>query len=382
MRFSVMKLNGKLIARWFLYISLALALCNAVVSNEKPIVAKQNGQWVFPALKDVWFDITFQPRSKILVEKESYSLAIYPPIPYAYSTIGSMKEALVTPMTENHILGTDKLGRDVAAGLVRGVFNAFRVGFISCLLACVIGVILGMLMGFYGNDIIKINILQLFVILSSVVLFIFYLVYGFYGFILTNILGWVLFMVFVSVSLVTAGKFNRLKKFAFPLDIILMRFVEIRKSIPIIILILALLPLISHRQVSHLVLILALLTWPMFARHSRSETMSLMKKEFVQSAQTIGVPFWRLMFHHILPNIMPTIYVVFVFTLVSNILIESALSFLGMGLPPEDISWGSMLNEGRKNFGAWWLTVFPGLFLFFTIYSLNIIGDRFSKRMQ
>ena len=341
-----MKLNGKLIARWFLYISLALALCNAVVSNEKPIVAKQNGQWVFPALKDVWFDITFQPRSKILVEKESYSLAIYPPIPYAYSTIGSMKEALVTPMTENHILGTDKLGRDVAAGLVRGVFNAFRVGFISCLLACVIGVILGMLMGFYGNDIIKINILQLFVILSSVVLFIFYLVYGFYGFILTNILGWVLFMVFVSVSLVMAGKFNRLKKFAFPLDIILMRFVEIRKSIPIIILILALLPLISHRQVSHLVLILALLTWPMFARHSRSETMSLMKKEFVQSAQTIGVPFWRLMFHHILPNIMPTIYVVFVFTLVSNILIESALSFLGMGLPPEDISWGSMLNEG------------------------------------
>jgi peptide/nickel transport system permease protein len=82
-----------------------------------------------------------------------------------------------------------------------------------------------------------------------------------------------------------------------------------------------------------------------------------------------------LMVRYIVPNLLPTLRIVFIFSLVSNILTESTLSFLGLGLPINEVSWGSMLNEGRKNLSAWWLTVFPGLALFLVVYTLNLMSE-------
>lgn len=124
------------------------------------------------------------------------------------------------------------------------------------------------------------------------------------------------------------------------------------------------------------VLIIALFTWPYVARIVRGFTLSLREKEFVEASRSLGASHLRIIVREILPNLIAPIIVYTTLLIPGNILFEAALSFLGLGLPPTQPSWGQILSDAIQYYDvAWWLIVFPGLFLVTTTLTFNLLGD-------
>ena len=142
------------------------------------------------------------------------------------------------------------------------------------------------------------------------------------------------------------------------------------------IVLLALLAIIAKPSIQSLILILAFLIWPTVARFSRAEMLKIREEDYIHSGKVLGLSDLRIIFKHALPNALAPIMVVVAFGISGAILLEATLSFLGLGLAFDEVSWGSLLSEARKNFKAWWLALFPGIAIFLTIASFNIIGDR------
>ncbi|MES2550825.1 MAG: ABC transporter permease, partial [Pseudomonadota bacterium] len=127
----------------------------------------------------------------------------------------------------------------------------------------------------------------------------------------------------------------------------------------------------------NLILVLGIGQWVTYARIVRAQTLSLREKEFVEAARAMGDSTTSIMFRTILPNIVAPLTVIASFNVASVILAEASLSFLGLGVPPETPTWGSMLAQSRDQLIAnkWWLAVFPGMAIVVTVLSFNIIGD-------
>jgi peptide/nickel transport system permease protein len=122
--------------------------------------------------------------------------------------------------------------------------------------------------------------------------------------------------------------------------------------------------------------VIALFTWPYLARIVRGQVLSLREKEFIESARSLGSTNRRIMFREVLPNVAAPIIVYTTLIIPNNILFEAALSFLGIGVPQETPSWGRQLSDAGSIFTvAWWMMLFPGLFLFFTTLAFNLFGD-------
>jgi peptide/nickel transport system permease protein len=161
-----------------------------------------------------------------------------------------------------------------------------------------------------------------------------------------------------------------------------MRFIEVFKTIPALILLLALIAIISKPSILTLILTLAFLLWPTVARFSRAEMLRIREEDYINSAKILGLSDIKIILTHALPNALGPIMVVIAFGISGAILLEATLSFLGLGLALDDVSWGSMLSEARQNFKAWWLALFPGIAIFFTVASFNIIGDRIQSILK
>ena len=124
--------------------------------------------------------------------------------------------------------------------------------------------------------------------------------------------------------------------------------------------------------------IIALFTWPNVARLVRGQVLSLREREFIEAARSLGARNWRIMFRELLPNLVAPIVVYATLMVPSNIIFEAALSFLGVGVPQTTPSWGRMLSDassGQIFTVAWWMMLFPGLFLLATTLSFNMVGD-------
>ena len=127
---------------------------------------------------------------------------------------------------------------------------------------------------------------------------------------------------------------------------------------------------------SLVIFIIALFSWPYIARIVRGNVLSIREKEYVEAARSLGAGNFRIMFREVLPNLIAPIIVYTTLLIPSNILFEAALSFLGVGVPPSTPSWGQMLSDASAIFDiAWWLMLFPGLFLIATTLSFNLLGD-------
>ncbi len=125
-----------------------------------------------------------------------------------------------------------------------------------------------------------------------------------------------------------------------------------------------------------LIIIIGLLNWTGITLYVRGQTISLREREYVTSAHAIGATHARVMFRHILPNVLPLIFVLAAIDIGAIVLLESALSFLGLGILPPTPSWGNMLTNGASYFvRAWWLVVSPGVMIFLTVLCLYLIGD-------
>lgn len=166
-----------------------------------------------------------------------------------------------------------------------------------------------------------------------------------------------------------AGYYGRL------VDGIIMRFVDVLLAFPGLFLILTLVALLGP-SIWVLVVVMGGLGWPGTARIVRAEFLRLREQEFTEAAHAVGAGNMRIIFRHLLPNTMAPIIVAVTLGIPGMILGESALSFLGLGVLPPEMSWGSLINLGLPFFRtAWWLPVFPGLAIFLCVLGYNFLGD-------
>ena len=164
-------------------------------------------------------------------------------------------------------------------------------------------------------------------------------------------------------------------------DNLLMRLVDILMAFPGILLAIALTAVLGP-GLDHVILALCLIGWTGYARLVRGEILSLREREFVQAAYALGCPPKRIIARHLLPNLLPPLFIQATFGLAAAIVAEGSLSFLGLGVEPPTPSWGSMLSDGRQFLlVAPHITTYPGLTLMMTVLALNLVGDTLQDRL-
>jgi peptide/nickel transport system permease protein len=216
------------------------------------------------------------------------------------------------PNQHFHLMGTDTNGRDVLARMVYGARISMMIGIVAVSIYLSIGMFLGALAGFYG--------------------------------------GWI--------------------------DLALSRLIEIVICFPVLFLILSIQAFAPRPSILNIMVVLGLVSWTGVARLQRGEFIRLGGRDFVQAVRALGGSNARIIFNHILPNALGPILVTASFGIAGSIVVESALSFLGFGVPQPMASWGDLLNNGRNDIqGTWWLTVFPGLAIFITVTCFNLVGE-------
>jgi peptide/nickel transport system permease protein len=223
--------------------------------------------------------------------------------------------------TFSHPFGVDQLGEDVMSRVIYGTRVSLEVGVIGTAVSTVIGVTVGMLAAFYR--------------------------------------GWV--------------------------DMVLSRFMDIVLSIPVLLLGLGLgaacgvkgcIKGLIQPGLATIIFIICIATWPYIGRIVRGLVLSMREREFVEASRALGASDMRIMFREILPNLTAPIIVYASLLIPTNILLEAALSFLGVGIRPPTASWGAMIAQAAPIFNtAWWFMVFPGLALLLTVLAFNLLGD-------
>lgn len=210
-----------------------------------------------------------------------------------------------------HVLGTDRLGRDLLSRMLVGAQNSLSVALMAIVFAAAVGTCLGLVAGYLG--------------------------------------GWV--------------------------DSLIMRCVDIMMSFPAILVALVFVVTIGA-SFAMVVATLALLLWAQYARLVRGQVLSVKERDFVALAQVAGASTRRLLVVHIFPNLVNSVVVLATLQVGWGIVVESALSFLGAGVPPPAPTWGNLVAEGRDVLDqAWWIAVCPGLAIMFVVLSFNLFGD-------
>jgi peptide/nickel transport system permease protein len=218
---------------------------------------------------------------------------------------------ILAPPTASHWFGTDQLGRDVCSRMIWGAGISLKVGFVATGIAILIGTILGAVAGYYG--------------------------------------GWI--------------------------DALIMRFVDIMLCFPTFFLILAVIALLEP-SIWNIMIIIGITGWMGITRLIRADFISLKERDFILAAKAIGAGDLRIIFVHMLPNAMASVLVTATLGIAGAILTESALSFLGIGVQPPTPSWGNILTAGKDNIDiAWWLSLYPGLAILFTVLGYNLLGE-------
>ncbi|NMJ43969.1 ABC transporter permease [Roseomonas sp. JC162] len=248
----------------------------------------------------------------LVIAVAAFASVLFPGSPWDMATA-----PFVPPGEEGMLLGSDSLGRDVAAGIAHGARISLMVGAVSTVAALFIGVSLGAVAGYLGGV----------------------------------------------------------------ADDAVMRFTEFFQTIPSFVFAILLVAIFTP-TIGSVVFAIAVVSWPPVARVVRAEFLSLRSREFVQAAEVLGKSRIAIVVTDILPNALSPIVVLSSLMVASAILLESALSFLGLG-DPNLMTWGFLIGSGRSVIRlAWWMSVFPGLAIFLTVLALNLVGEGLSDALN
>jgi len=387
----------------FIIILILVALLADFLANEKPILCKYEGKIYSPVFREYAVDLGLSqwPRELLNAEwnKLRYDWVIRPVIPYLPQNLDLLNEHGVSPLSHQvvksirwrHWLGTDELGRDVFAGMLHGTRIALSVGIVSMSLALLIGLLLGSLAGFFGDEGLQISRARLVLNLLLIFPAFFYsfgtrgyalhdaLANSFSSFLLQLLFSCSLFGVFLAFGNGFVFVFKRIpylrKKVKIPVDLLISRFIEIMVSIPTLFLIISVSAIVTKPSLFIVMGIIGLTGWTGIARFVRAELLRIRNLEYIEAARALGFREFRILVRHALPNALSPVLIALAFGLASAILTESLLSFLGIGVPAETITWGSMLSMARQTPTAWWLALFPGFAIFLTVTTYNLVGE-------
>ncbi len=406
-----------------LYILLFLifaALTAHFIANDQPLYAKYRGNSYYPAFQTYFnstkTDSTINPETGNwetlqfdITDWKQLKLenVVWAPVPYSPSKPDRYNREYVAPNAVQyyknpdgqrvqapskfrHHMGTDAIGRDVLSGLIHGTKISLTVGIISMGIAALIGIVLGALAGFYGDTNLVWSRFRYYFTILGVVLGFFYgfiarsiaISEGFYNSISSGLIQLFLsIIIFFGVGFLFnfIGKINLPgflgKNKKIPVDSIISRGIEILNSMPRLLLIITISAIMKERSLTMLMVIIGITSWTGIARFTRAEFLKIRELEYLQAAKALGYSSNRTIFKHALPNGLAPVFVSIAFGIASAILIESGLSFLGIGVPDDAVTWGSLLSLGRQEFEAWWLVMFPGIAIFITITVYNLIGE-------
>ncbi len=384
---------------WSIRIAIVLGMIAVLadfIANEIPLYCKLDGKHHFPVFREYLVDAGLAGRAGAFKTQDwknyKYEKVVRAPIPYS-STSVDLYNSFVSPFGEQavkssrfrHFMGTDRLGRDLAAGLVSGTRTAFFVGIVSMAIALLIGVFFGGIAGYFGDHNLKISRGRMIFNVIGIPLAFFWAFIARSYTVMESSEGWpvltgiLLFFIFVTGFNLLVKFLKRFsffaKKITIPVDLIVMRMIEVINSVPMFLLLLALIAIIEKQSIYKITLIIGLFGWRGIARFVRAELMRIRTLSYVEAARAMGFSDWRIMIKHALPNALSPVLVAVSFGIAGAVLAEASLSFLGIGIPSEQVTWGSMLQSARLHIPAWWLAVFPGLAIFITITIFNLIGE-------
>ncbi|HPK08943.1 MAG TPA: ABC transporter permease [Saprospiraceae bacterium] len=361
---------------FYLGMVLVMAIFGNMIANDKPIISTEDGVLRFPV-----FNSNYQPGSKVVEH-------VNPIIPFSYNTIDKNVTRSLPPLSRNqdgklHIMGTDNIGRDVFAGIIRGALIVIKIAGLSVFISFVLGSFIGMCMAYYGNESIKLGALSLFFLLSGMVSWIYWWCnYFIFSSTISGIkfgIG-LLFIVFVTLFGIVVSLRVEKNKWNIPLDNLGMKIVEIIRSLPGFFFILFTLILFGQGSWFVMVFLLVFMVSPAFIRHARANTLAVIRENYIESGRAIGITDLKLILRHIFPNILGDLGIIALLAFIECVMMEAALSFLGLGLPVDEMSWGKILAESRSDIRSWWLVIFPGLCLFFLVWSLNYLVNYLRKK--
>jgi peptide/nickel transport system permease protein len=377
------------IATWIIGTFLVIGLCSRFIANDMPLLANYEGSVSSPATLELLSDIGIVDSR--IYDETKFRWKIMPPIPYSSDQLNSRVNVSVGPLDNQevsslryrHWLGTDQLGRDVLAGLVHGTNIAVKVGLLSVFFSLLLGLYLGLLSGYFGDNGWKINIFALLIGTLIKALGLYYILYPLV--VDPGLFYYLILALIVTVLQLALYKFipgSTKPSISLPIDLITTKIIEVLNSIPTLFIILAFLAIFTKPSIWNVIIIISIIGWPKFARLVRAEILQIKNIEYIESAKSIGLSDFQIILKHALPNAITSVISITAFAISGAILLESTLSFLGLGIPLDQVSWGSMLADARVNFSSWWLALFPGLAIFFVLISFYIIGNQLNEKMN
>ena len=405
-----------LVCLYLLFVLIIVAVFAPYIANQRPLYAKYKGQTLYPAFAEATRTDSIFNKNGGLEDVLQYDITdwrtldfekvIWAPIPYSPEGMDRYNRDYVSPSGKQrfknidgkitdapkkfrHLLGTDGIGRDLASGLIHGTRISLMVGLVSMGIASLIGIFLGALAGFFGDNKLKMPRIKYHFTLIGLFFGFFYgfgqrkyaLADGFSESILSGMTQILISTAIIIISVTVFRYLSRLIKIKklqeetfVPIDTFVSRGIEILNSIPRLLLIITITAVVE-RSIWIVMIIIGITGWTGIARFTRAELLRIRSLEFVQAAQSLGYSSIRTIFKHALPNALAPVFVSIAFGIASAILIESGLSFLGIGVPDDIVTWGSLLNLGRQNLEAWWLIIYPGMAIFLTITIYNMIAE-------
>jgi len=403
------------VSLYILVILAFVAICAPILANEKPLYIKYKGETFFPAFSfknNYYLTDSNGDTTKIQLDitewkQMQFEKVIWAPVPYTPGKSDRLNSDYKSPSGEQkfrdaagnivpmparfrHKLGTGSRGEDLLSGLIHGARISLTIGFISMTIATIIGLLLGALAGYFGDNKLTTSRGKFWTVIIGIIIGWFY-AFQVRQFNLQDALktssSAIIIQLLLSIGIlvgiiilfsligILVGKLPYLKKQVhIPVDAMVSRTVEIFHSMPTFILILTI-AAIARPSLTNIMIIIGLTSWTGIARLTRAEFLRLRNLEYIQAARALGYSEYKIILKHALPNGIAPALVSIAFGIASAILIESSLSFLGIGVPADVVTWGSLVNDGREKYSAWWLVIFPGLAIFITVTVYNLIGE-------